>query len=84
MVALQTEDLFFLRLPQSLQKMVAFCTEDFFFEIAPRVKPMSPQNSVLATCQNIMATIFKNDIIFAMKSQGVQILYITLLFETES
>ena len=72
--------------------MVAFCTEDlFFFEIAPSVKPMSPkifacppQNSVLATCQKVMAIFFKNDVIFAMKSQRVQILYITLLFETES
>ena len=42
MVASRTDDFFFWKSSQSLQKMVAFRTEDLFFEIAPSVKPMPP------------------------------------------
>ena len=74
--------------------MVAFRTEDLlsfsFFEIAPSVKssPLQnfacpPKNSVLASCLNVTATFFLNDVIFAMKSQAVQTLYLTLFFETK-
>ena len=72
MVAFQTEDRFFF-----LRSLPAWCS-------CPKNFRLPPKNSVLATCLNVMATFFENDVIFAMKSLAVQILYITLLFETES
>ena len=86
MVALQTEDLFF-EITTKLAENVGFPYKKlFFFEIAPSVKSLPlqnfacpPQNYVLAMCH-----IFLNDVIFAKKSQAVQILYISLFFETES
>ena len=74
--------------------MVVFRTEDllffFFFEIAPSVKPLPLQN--FACPQTIRsgyvpertATFFLNDVIFAMKSHAVKILYVTSFLEPES
>ena len=45
---------------------------------------LPPKIFVMATCLNVMAIFFLNDVIFAMGSQAVQILYATLFLETKS
>ena len=94
MVDFRTEELFFGDRHKACRKWWLTVQKNFFLFLGgdhfqreaialPNFR-LPPKKFVLATCLNVTATFFLNDIIFAMKSHAVQILCLTLFLKIES